>query len=54
MDPDQTLAEIREILEQEIDRDHDRLVELVDALDQWLFAGGYLPHDWKWRGSGCQ
>lgn len=54
MDPDKTLSEIREILDTTIDRDYDRLADLVEELDAWLFAGGYLPHDWKWRGSGCQ
>ena len=54
MDPDKTLSEIREIIDTPVDPDYNRLVDLVDALDQWLFAGGYLPHDWKWRGSGCQ
>lgn len=54
MDPDALLSEIREILDQAVDPDYERLAECIDALGQWLFAGGYLPHDWKVRGSGCQ
>lgn len=27
--------------------DVDRLVEAVDALDEWLSDGGFLPKDWQ-------
>ena len=31
-----------------------RIVELVDALDGWLLAGGYLPRRWAGRSrSAC-
>lgn len=51
MDPDATLAELRELLVQPdpgADAD-DRLAamaELVQAMDAWLSAGGFLPAAW--------
>lgn len=54
MDPDETLNGIRGILDTSVDRDYDRLAGLFEDLDNWLCAGGFLPHDWKWRGSGCK
>lgn len=54
MDPDETLNNIRDILDTKVDPDYDQLSELFKGLDDWLCAGGFLPHDWKWRGSGCR
>ncbi len=60
MDPDATLREIREIIKashKEVCDDEDkefeylenmgRLTELVEALDNWITGGGFLPNDWK-------
>lgn len=43
MDPDATLARIREAIEQ---GDGRLLVELIFVLDEWLSSGGFLPKDW--------
>lgn len=62
MDPNAALAEIREtaaIVRDRIDRGEDPdvdgsvsvLVEHVEALDEWLSKGGFLPQDWL-RGIG--
>lgn len=48
VDPDECLRRIREILQ--LDRpelEASRLVELVQALDEWIGMGGYLPKDWR-------
>lgn len=53
MDPDAALAQIRElIIKQQTDNelndtDTDRLVELIDGLDEWMTKGGFLPTDWS-------
>lgn len=53
MDPNATLTEIRElayrIVEERDSREstYDRLAELVQALDEWITRGGFLPNDWK-------
>lgn len=57
MDPDTNLAQTRELVaqllaqldkEEEIDTaDVDRLCELVQALDQWIGRGGFLPNAWS-------
>lgn len=59
MDPNTALDEIRDLYEQIIDDranandvaddDVDRLVDLIDALDEWITNGGFLPDDWKPR-----
>ena len=59
MDPNANLSEIRglilkaEVLETEDKSlpsdDSDRLVELVNALDEWMTAGGFLPRHWMVR-----
>lgn len=49
MDPDETLNCIRDILDTLVDPDYDQLARLFESLDDWLCAGGFLPHDWKWR-----
>lgn len=54
MDPDANLKEQREILrrldgatdEVEVQEDCVRLGELVEALDEWLSNGGFLPAAW--------
>jgi hypothetical protein len=56
MDPNVTLAEIRELINKwqadtqgEIAGDHfaEELVEKIDNLDRWIRAGGFLPADWR-------
>ena len=48
MDPDATLAEIRDILKNQRPRESaERLRELIESLDQWLSKGGFPPEAWK-------
>lgn len=48
MDPDTCLAEIRELVAQSLTEDDDtRLAEHVQALDEWLSRGGFLPAPWR-------
>ncbi len=57
MDPTANLAEQRRIVARFIDgpadghetasSDHARLCELVEALDEWLSRGGFLPDQWQ-------
>lgn len=61
MDPNANLAEQRRLVariiaatddidrisETEIAHDADRLAALVDALDEWICKGGFLPHAWR-------
>lgn len=59
MDPNATLVSIREFVQEittDLDRgedpdyhDIDGLVDHVNALDEWLSKGGYLPADWQGR-----
>jgi len=52
MDPNATLADIRQAintLNDHEDRDVAALVSAVDALDSWLSGGGFLPNDWQPR-----
>jgi hypothetical protein len=52
MDPNATLAEIRRLNEDHAnygelnDTDTERLVELVEGLDNWLSSNGFLPEAW--------
>lgn len=50
MDPDETLRQIRELvadqLEQPTYEKGRKLAALVDALDEWIIHGGFLPRDW--------
>lgn len=49
MDPNAVLDEIRDLTGQVangVDVDVDRLVALVDGIDGWLAAGGFLPAAW--------
>ena len=50
MDPDLTLAEIQTLTAAHQRGewiDVDRLVELIDALDNWLIRGGFPPEQWR-------
>jgi hypothetical protein len=53
MDPNATLARIRALVAQARDRgpldgdDAEELAALVEALDEWLTRGGFLPVDWQ-------
>jgi hypothetical protein len=55
MDPDEALKQLREAM---AERDtgkrkrarkysQDEIVDLFQALDQWLMQGGFLPQDWN-------
>jgi len=52
MDPDQTLASIRELINQytnsgSLTADQvEQLVILVGSLDKWMSSGGFMPADW--------
>jgi len=47
MDPDATLKDLRECLEEP--EDFEIAKELFQSLDQWLSTGGFLPKDWVKR-----
>lgn len=52
MDPDATLAEIRQLNEKAKQaplgiEDTDQLSILIEALDEWLTKGGFLPTEWN-------
>lgn len=50
MDPNAALAELRALVADghETDSDdHDRIAELVRALDTWISRGGFLPAAWQ-------
>lgn len=50
MDPDACLKEIREVVSQINDGVPGlatALAELVDALDEWIAKGGFLPNAWR-------
>lgn len=53
MDPEQTLAELREMVTRVNDGtgrvDVDEFAEKFDALDTWLSKGGFLPGGWSQR-----
>jgi hypothetical protein len=55
MDPDATLAQIRELMATHHthndlgEEETAQLVELIDALDEWMTKGGFLPTDWNAR-----
>jgi hypothetical protein len=46
MDPNTNLEQIRALVAERIEAG-DELVELVEALDNWITRGGFLPRDWK-------
>lgn len=52
MDPDATLAEIRQLNEAAKQaplnvEQTDQLSVLIEALDEWLTKGGFLPTEWN-------
>jgi hypothetical protein len=50
MDPDAALREIRALVFEQLHGDKadpDRLAELIDGLDGWIRAGGFLPSSWQ-------
>lgn len=52
MDPNANLLEQREIVSRMLDSrgkkgDGERLAELVEALDEWISNGGFLPSRWQ-------
>jgi hypothetical protein len=57
MDPNETLKQLRRLVEKQyaLERSegmldsHDvaRLVTLVDAMDNWIRHGGFLPRAWR-------
>lgn len=56
MDPDANLAEQRALAATIISddgpaerrvQDGERLAELVEALDEWITSGGFLPTEWR-------
>lgn len=52
MDPDANLAEQIEIVKLAQHgaatlADFERLTDLVEALDQWIVGGGFLPERWR-------
>lgn len=54
MDPETNLKDQRRLAERILNGDGDesdayRLAELVEALDEWIAKGGFLPARWKRR-----
>lgn len=54
MDPDENLQEQRKLIARAnagppLPGDMDRLVELVEAMDEWLSRGSALPAAWQTR-----
>lgn len=54
MDPDACLNAIRRVVARIVNdgavcatADTERLAELVDALDEWITRGGFLPSAWN-------
>lgn len=57
MDPNETLRRLRGLTERvhcgevmsddEIENVMEELAELVDALDEWITKGGFLPKAWQ-------
>jgi hypothetical protein len=47
MDPNATLQELRDLVLRDYNVDCARMVELFDALDNWLSTGEALPRDWE-------
>jgi hypothetical protein len=49
MDPNATLQEMRSLmgLDPMMPWESARLAELVEAMDGWLSAGGFLPEAWR-------
>lgn len=52
MDPSETLANIRWLVKHHNNEDDtSELVNNINALDEWLSKGGFLPDDWS-KGNG--
>jgi hypothetical protein len=47
MDPNATLAQIRELIAAGTKVDLEQAAELMTALDEWLSRGGFLPDAWQ-------
>jgi hypothetical protein len=60
MDPNACLAKLRELSKAQVKDDEDsegylvrsgmrseEMADLLEALDQWLSKGGFLPEDWQ-------
>lgn len=50
MDPDATLAELRELyndMQDGLPIDGEYVLMLFDALDTWMTTGGYIPQEWS-------
>lgn len=48
MDPDETLARLRELAEEEPTEEVAREMQgLWQALDDWIVGGGFLPRAWR-------
>lgn len=48
MDPNITLKELRELIRYYYtDQTHVQLIDLFDALDNWMKMGGFLPDEWN-------
>jgi hypothetical protein len=50
MDPDKTLQELRELAtssDRGSEARSERFSELINALDDWLSTGGFLPEAWS-------
>lgn len=51
MDPNATLADIRDLVKRILDYEDEGyamdLAESVENLDKWITGGGFLPGDWK-------
>lgn len=57
MDPNECLAQLRELAAKTVGEQHPnldaeaasayRMAELFEGLDQWIKRGGFLPDDWK-------
>jgi hypothetical protein len=52
MDPNATLQELRELYNEVVqdegtDVDAAYVLDLFDALDNWIIAGGFLPNEWR-------
>lgn len=46
MDPNEALRELRHLMAS-YEYDRDRAAELFNALDGWIFGGGFLPRGWE-------
>lgn len=47
MDVNAALDELRAIINRRDPEEYERALELVEAIDQWLSKGGFLPNAWN-------